>query len=236
MFIDAYHASEGHGVVRITPEQASRFAREIAGDFNPIHDPDARRFCVPGDLLFALVLRYYGLSSSMTVSFRGMVGRDIPLVFPETDTGAVQIADRAGNVYLEVERSGAVVDDPLVTEAFIRRYTAFSGRNFPEFLEPLMRERGMMFNPDRPMVLYDSMTFALQAAPSPALDMALSDASLEVTGRRAEEWLHFRMTDGDRPVGTGSKKVVVSGLQPWDEARMQAFIHEYAARRDGQPA
>ena len=188
------------------------------------------------DLLFALVLRYYGLSSSMSVSFRGMVGHDASLIFPETDTGAVQIADRAGNVYLEMERSGAILDDPSITEAFIRRYAAFSGRNFPEFLEPLMRQQGVMFNPSRPMVLYDSMTFSLQAGPSPGLDMEISDASLDVAGRRADEWLHFRISDGDRPVGTGSKKVVISGLQPWDEARMQAFIHDYAARRDGQPA
>ncbi len=55
MFLDPYHCEED-GFVRVGAEQASQFAKGVADDFNPIHDPDSRRFCVPGDLLFALVL------------------------------------------------------------------------------------------------------------------------------------------------------------------------------------
>ncbi len=231
MFLDAYHCRSG-GAVRISAEQASRFAKEVAGDFNPIHDADARRFCVPGDLMFALVLGYYGLSERMGFRFRGMVGRDVPLVFPDSDAPGLSIADEQGKVYLDVERDGEVVRDPAVVEAFIRRYAAFSGRNFPEFLEPLMRERGMMFNPDRPLVLYDSMAFELRRPTTCDLDMVLDTASLEVDGKRAEEWLRFQVTDAEAVMGSGSKKVVISGLQPWDETRMQPFISEYTARRD----
>ena len=54
MFKDFY-AQRGEYVV-ISAEQASRFAKGVAGDYNPIHNPGARRFCVPGDLLFTLVL------------------------------------------------------------------------------------------------------------------------------------------------------------------------------------
>ena len=65
MFLDRFHSvQDGHVV--ISALQASQFAKEIAGDFNPIHDPDARRFCVPGDLLFAIVLARFGLSENMT--------------------------------------------------------------------------------------------------------------------------------------------------------------------------
>lgn len=231
MFLDAFHSVRG-GVVRISAEQASRFAKEVAGDFNPIHDTDARRFCVPGDLLVALVLGHYGLSERMTFRFRGMVGRDVPLVFAESDASVLAIADEDGKVYLEVERGGRIIRDPAVVEAFIRRYSAFSGRNFPEFLEPLMREQAMMFNPDRPLVLYDSMAFELAGVPSARLDMVLETASLDVDGKRGEEWLCFQVTDGDAVIGSGSKKVVVSGLQPWDESRIQPFIADYTTRRD----
>ena len=42
MFLDRFHSvQDGHVV--ISALQASQFAKEIAGDFNPIHDPDARR-------------------------------------------------------------------------------------------------------------------------------------------------------------------------------------------------
>lgn len=230
MFLDAYHSLDG-SVVRITPEQASRFAKEVAADFNPIHDTDARRFVVPGDLLFALVVGYYGLSERMTFRFRGMVGRDLPLVFPDTDECSFTIKDDGGRDYLEVHREGERILDEAVLEAFIRRYAAFSGRNFPEFLEPLMREQGMMFNPQRPLVLYDSMAFELTSSPSSALAMELDRSSLEVDGKRGEEWLRFGIVDCGELIGTGSKKVVISGLQPWDEAVMQAFINDYTARR-----
>ena len=58
MFKDFY-AQRGEYVV-ISAEQASRFAKSVAGDYNPIHNPDARCFCVPGDLLFTqIVLRHF---------------------------------------------------------------------------------------------------------------------------------------------------------------------------------
>ena len=55
MQLDEYY-SDGNGHIAISREQASDFAKGVAGDFNPIHDVDAKRFCVPGDLLFSLAL------------------------------------------------------------------------------------------------------------------------------------------------------------------------------------
>lgn len=84
MFLDRFHSvQDGHVV--ISALQASQFAKEIAGDFNPIHDPDARRFCVPGDLLFAIVLARFGLSENMTFRFRSLLGENVPLKFVETE-------------------------------------------------------------------------------------------------------------------------------------------------------
>ena len=49
-------------------EQGSNFAKKMANDYNPLHDVDSKRFCVPGDLLFSLVLKKYGLSNKMNFS------------------------------------------------------------------------------------------------------------------------------------------------------------------------
>ena len=53
--------------VTITREQGSQFAKKVADDFNPLHDADAKKFCVPGDLLFSLVLSRYGVSENLSL-------------------------------------------------------------------------------------------------------------------------------------------------------------------------
>lgn len=234
MLLDPYHTKTAAGV-RITPEQASRFAKEVAGDFNPIHDPDAKRFCVPGDLLFALVLERYGLSRRMEFRFRGMVGAGAELRFPESPGARIEIGDSAGRSCLEVERDGEHTADRGVIEAVIRRYVAFSGRNFPHYLQPLMAAEGVMFNPDRPLVIYDRMGFdlATPAVADPA--MRLADSALDVQGRRAVARLYFEITDGGSTIGSGSKDLVISGLRDYDEARMLRFIEAFEARRRNHP-
>ena len=230
--LESYH-DLFDGRVNISASQASRFAREVAGDYNPIHDPDARRFCVPGDLLFALVLKRYGLSQQMRFRFSAMLGADVPLVFPESPAANFDIQDDQGRVYLEVQREGPVIEDAGVIERFTRRYVGFSGKNFPDVLTPLMARQGVMFNPDRPMVIYDSMAFELHVPQ--AVDQAtlsLADSRLQATGKRAEARLQFHLNRGAELVGQGTKKLVLAGLQPWDESRMAAFTRDFARRRE----
>ncbi len=226
MFLDEYHTVDG-GDVCITAEQASRFAKEVAGDFNPIHDVNARRFCVPGDLLFALVLGHFGLSQRMTFRFHNMVGQGVPLRFQERDDGMIAVEDNAGKLYLEAERSGESTREETAIEDFTRRYVEFSAHNFPHYLKPLLAEKGVMFNPQRPLVIYDRMSFDLQELnpDEPGLDLAGS--SLEVNGKRAVARLEFRMTSGGNTAGTGYKQLVVSGLRPYDPNIMEEIGAAY---------
>jgi len=226
MFLDEFHTLAG-GRVRISAEQASRFAKGVAGDYNPIHNPDARRFCVPGDLLFALVLARFGLSQTMTFRFLSMVGDGTPLCFQEHDDGRIRVCDDAGKCYLEVERSGEVTRDEAVVEAFTRCYVAFSGKNFPHYLKPLLEEKGVMFNPRRPLVIYDSMGFSLERLDGLAPALELARSSLEVSGKRGDALLEFRIQAGGEPIGTGSKKLVVSGLCDYDPAAMDEIVTEF---------
>ena len=231
MFLDEFRTAVD-GNVRVTAHQASRFAKEIAGDYNPIHDPDAKRFCVPGDLLFALVLTTYGLSERMVFSFRGMVGEGISLQFPQQMGDEFDITDDTGKVYLHVERSGQITKDEAVIEAFIRRYVAFSGQNFPHFLQPLMATKNVMFNPDRPLVIYDSMDFELRRLNALEQEMELSAAALDVNGKRGDAQLSFTLTSAGEAIGVGSKKLVISGLREYDEARMQDVVEEFYRRKE----
>ncbi len=82
MIIEQYF-SEPNGRICFTREQGSNFAKQMANDFNPLHDADAKRFCIPGDLLFAIMLAKYGISQHMEFVFSGMVVAGVELVLPE---------------------------------------------------------------------------------------------------------------------------------------------------------
>jgi hypothetical protein len=232
-FLDAYYASDSDGNVRVSAEQASAFAKDVAGDFNPLHDVGARRFCVPGDLLCALLLGRYGLSQRMTFRFRDMVGADKLLYLPPPDTedAAIVVCDESGGVYLEVERDGAVCRDPSVIERFIREYAAFSGMTFPHYMIPVLEQNGVMFHPDRPLVIYDSMGFEIETFEFGDPELELADRTLTAEGKRGSATLWFDMHEDGRPFGAGWKKLVISGLREYDADRMSAFVEHFRQLR-----
>ena len=225
--------SEG---LTVSAEQASRFAKEVAGDFNPIHDVDARRFCVPGDLLFAIVVERYGLYANMTVHFRNMVGDQTPLLFAQGDGGTVTVSDRTGKVFLEAVCGGEMTKDIQTTEEFTRQYVAFSGLNFPHYMKPLMEKHGVMFNPQRPLVIYDSMEVKMEQVGAAGMQLSFVGSTLEVDGKRADALLQFEMQAGDKAIGTGCKKLVIGGLRPYDEQVMLDVVKEFYRLKDAYEA
>lgn len=230
--LDSFHSVDADGAVRITAGQASRFAKEVAGDYNPLHDAGARRFCVPGDLLFALVLERYGLSTRMTFGFRGMVDADEPIHCPDTEAASFALTDAGGGVFMEVEREGDCTRDKGAIETFIRQYTAFSGRTFPHYLIPLMAEKRVMFHPERPMVIYDSMGFELSTPILSRPVLELDDSTMDVNGRRGEAVMRFTIKDDGQPIGSGWKKLLISGVREYDEAAMDAFVERFNRHRE----
>jgi hypothetical protein len=226
VFLDEFHTVIDGRVV-VSAAQASRFAKEIAGDFNPIHDLDAKRFVVPGDLLFALAMSKYGLGQRMSVSFSGMVGKDKPLILPDLDRGVIEITDDAGKVYTHVEHRGEVSHDAQLIEALIRSYVAFSGQNFPYILVPLLEKHQVMFNPRRPLVIYESMSFELDRVTIAQPELALIDSTLDVKGKRGDAHFIFEIRDGTEVIGKGDKKLIVSGLQPYDAELMRQVVDDF---------
>ena len=225
MFIDDFFTESNDDIV-ISAQQASRFAKEVAGDFNPIHNPDAKRFCVPGDLLFSLVLAKYGLSQHMRFNFSGMVGRDVKLLMPGSDAAQFDITDDTGKVYLHVSRTGECNSDPALIEAFARSYVAFSGHNFPDLLVPLMVEQKVMVNTQRPLIIYESMSFDLEHHKFIDPILELSSSKLDVNGKRGDAYLYFNIQSRGEIVGSGIKKLVLSGLRDYEQDKIQQLVDE----------
>ncbi|MEN8213537.1 MAG: DUF3581 family protein [Pseudomonadota bacterium] len=226
MRLDNYY-SEAEGKIVILPRQASDFAKSVAGDFNPLHDEDSTRFCVPGDLLFAIALAKYGLSQKMHIAFLGMVGKDVPLDFSGTTSGEQRIVDDNGKEFLSVEREGSVTTDETLIRDMVCRYVEFSGQTFPDILIPLMADHNVMMNPDRPLIIYQSMCIDLDHLDFAKPELELSNASLKVSGRRGEVRLEFRLTAAGEVVGRGDKRMAISGLRELDKEAVEQAVDKY---------
>ncbi len=231
MFLSPFFTKE-NGAVRISAEQASQFAKQIANDFNPIHDENAKRFCVPGDLLFALVLTQCGTKQQMHFNFEGMVGRDVNLQLPESPESPFDVTD-GKKTFLTVHQAGHTVTNQSGIEALIRSYVAFSGLNFTDVLVPLMKDAGVMINPKRPLVMYQNMSFELDVLEFESVSLEVEKQELVHNGKRGDVLINFILKDGDKLIGTGKKNLVLSGLSEYDQAGIDELEAAYAKRATG---
>jgi len=226
MSIDQYYSEDPTGI-HISRQQASAFAKHVADDFNPLHNLDAKLFCVPGDLLFALVLSRYGVSQRMRFTFLGMVGDDVALQLPDLAEQQLVITDAEGKQYLNVEREGQCSSDPQLIQGLTSRYVQFSGRTFPHILVPLMSEHGIMINPARPLVIYESMEIDLDHLEIPAPELEFTRSLLEVNGKRGRVRLEFTLKVADEIVGRGAKYMSLRGLRPFDQETVDQMVKAY---------
>jgi hypothetical protein len=228
MFLDSFY-NQNAANLTISAEQGSRFAKAVSNDFNPIHDADSKRFCVPGDLLFAISLQRYGLSQEMSFTFSGMVSADTGLLFPEAPGEEFEIIDGRNKCYLQVQRSTEAVFDQDMIEQLVRSYVLFSGQNFPYILVPLMAQHNVMINPARPLAIYQSMSLHLDRLDLSQPSVELADTQMVVDGKRGDVELQFRLMDGGKLVGCGVKKIILSGLREYQQAAVDGMIADYKA-------
>ena len=231
MFLDKYFNNKA-GNICVSPQQASNFAKNVAGDFNPIHDVGAKRFCVPGDLLFSLVLKNYGLSQHMNFTFSGMVGDGIELIFPEADNGSITISDSNGKDYLSIKHEGETSTDPELIQSLTRHYVEFSGQTFPHILIPLMAEHNVMINPERPLIIYESMDINMNRLDIKDPELELANSTLEVNGKRGSVCLEFNLKSDGEIVGAGKKNMVLSGLREFDQETIDQLVSDYTTRKE----
>lgn len=229
MFIDRYY-NERDGKVSFTREQGSEFAKQVADDFNPLHDADAKRFCIPGDLLFSLVLSRYGLSTHMEFTFSGMVVAGVDLVLPEPGP-ELSIDDTDGRHYLSITRGGDNSTRESLIQNLARNYVEFSGHTFPHILVPLLEEQGLMINPARPMVFYQSMIIDMDTLDMESVALEIDHNELKTDGKRADARLMFNFVSDGEVVGRGEKNMVLGGLRAYDRQAVEAAVGEFNQRR-----
>lgn len=228
MLIDQYY-NKANGKVSFTRQQASDFAKKISDDFNPLHNVDSKRFCVPGDLLFSMVLANYGTNTHMQFNFSGMVTEGVYLNLPE-ESPLLSIKDDNGKEYLTIERSGETSTNSELIDNLTRSYVTFSGHTFPHILMPLLEQQQVMINPDRPIVMYQSMLIDLDRLDLVDVELTLDSekTSISVNGKRGNVCLAFHLISNDEIIGRGEKHMVVSGLKPFERAVVDQIIDDYS--------
>jgi len=226
-FTETCHQNDCEKMICISAQQGNDFAKHIADDFNPIHDTDSKRFCVPGDLLFAIALEKYGIHQKMEFRFKELVKADIGLIYgPLSDT--VDVVNERDKSVLEVQLNGEQSLDSQKVEQLVRNYVVFSGKNFPGILVPLMQEYQVMINPARPLVIYESMSLHFDTLEFSDLRIELAATSLEVFGKRGSAELNFSLYDNDIQIGKGLKKLVLSGLRPYEQDAVDSMCEQYS--------
>ncbi|OAN17770.1 hypothetical protein A3K86_02300 [Photobacterium jeanii] len=230
MFLDSYF-SEQNGEFSFSRQQASHFAKRIAGDFNPIHDEDNKRFCVPGDLLFSVVLAKAGLSQKMRFEFAGMINDGIALTIDTKSDNDQSMVDGNGKEYLHITRSGEATHNQALIEQVTKSYVQFSGMNFPHIMVPLMESKQIMINPIRPLVIYESMELDFERLDLTNPSVELTGSDIDVDGKRGSVTLKFCFKENGEVVGTGRKRMVMSGLKPYCQDDIDDLVNRFNDRK-----
>ncbi len=241
---------EKDGAVSFQETQASAFAKGVAGDFNPIHDPGSRRFCVPGDLLFSVLLYRYGIAQTTSLQLSGMLDGNTRMELPDEAVEVNHITDSRNRALLSLFFTGPRYPNKQFAALLSEQYVKFSGQTFPDILVPLMRRADVMINPDRPMIIYKDMAIMLnetvqnlfgdsddnahgnlQGSLVDSLQLQLANSDLSVNGRKGVVRLQFTIEVAGSQIGTGEKNMVLSGLREFEEPAMQSIVDQYNTRR-----
>ena len=226
MEIEKFYSFQSEKVT-FTRQQASLFAKEVAGDFNPLHDENAKRFCVPGDLLFAVTLSRLGVSQNMRFDFEGMVTESSELDFTDQGQGKIDIKDQNDKVLMHIHHSGESTTEQRFVSSLIEKYVAFSGRTFPEVLVALMKKNQVMINTSRPLVIYKNMAVHIDEFPIGDLSLEFTGASLQAEGKKGIVNLEFDLLVNGRTIGHGTKSLVLGGLREYDQAAIDSVVLDY---------
>ena len=230
MNIEDYYQIDGPKL-SFTRKQASEFAKTVAGDFNQLHDVDATRFCVPGDLLFAVIIHHYGLRQTMGFSFSGMVGDDDILILPKVEAREISIYDQNDKKYLDVSSNGEHSRNPTLIESLILNCVEFSGHTFSHLLVPLMKEHNTMINTERPLVIYDHMRISLDTLDIDSVSLTHTDSIFRIYGKRGDVALNYDLSCNGEVIGKGQKKMVLGGLREYQQDKIDQLVHSIEQSR-----
>lgn len=229
--ISDFYTTTSKGMV-FSEEQASDFAKGVAGDFNPIHDVGARRFCVPGDLLFAALLDRYGVYQHLHADLMALVSADVEVSLPQQLEAKNDFRDTNDRHLLSLAATGEKTTDPTFVSSLVQQYVQFSGKTFPDILVGLMQDNNVMINPARPLVIYKELSLQLDRLNAPEPRLVDAGSTLEVDGKKGRACLRYEIQSENEQIGKGQKIMLLSGLREFDETAMTAIINEYNVWRE----
>lgn len=130
-----------------------------------------------------------------------------------------------------MERSGETILNETLATQVAENYVKFSGMNFPHIMVPLMENSGMMINPDRPLVMYESMELNFEHLNFTSPTVELTDSIMDVSGKRGTVTLAFCFKENGVVIGEGKKKMVCSGLREFESEAVEALVDKFHARK-----
>ena len=90
-----------------------------------------------------------------------------------------------------------------------------------------MQENNVMINTERPLVIYDHMRISLDTLDVDRIDLTLTDSICRLYGKRADVALNYALCCNGEQIGKGQKKMVMSGLREYDQAKIDELVETY---------
>lgn len=94
-----------------------------------------------------------------------------------------------------------------------------------------MQKHSVMINPQRPLIIYESMSFSLETQQFKDAVPALTHSELQIDGKRGDAHLYFDIFDNGKVIGSGKKTLILSSLRPYDAPAMQEVKDVYIANK-----
>ncbi|WP_438887890.1 DUF3581 family protein, partial [Bacillus cereus group sp. BC303] len=88
----------------------------------------------------------------------------------------------------------------------------------------LMEQQQVMINCQRPLVIYESMEVEFERLDLSHPEVEFSGATFDVDGKRGVVTLNFTFKDQGQLVGKGIKRMVASGLKPYNQADIDDLV------------
>ena len=95
-----------------------------------------------------------------------------------------------------------------------------------------MSEQNVMINTERPLIIYESMSFELDTLDVQYINLELSEKALQVNGKRGGITLEYNLLSDGNKVGRGCKRMVLSGLRDFDQVSIDVLVETYAKRKE----
>ena len=89
-----------------------------------------------------------------------------------------------------------------------------------------------MINCQRPLVIYERMEVEFNRLDLTHPEVEFASATFDVEGKRGVVTLNFDFKEDGEIVGKGIKRMVASGLKPYDQEAVDDLVQRFNERKD----